>query len=112
MAESFYNAEAEKKAAEAKKEADLKHARDIGDLRKLIELPEGRRFVWNQLARAGVFSPSFTLNSVQTGYNEGARSVGIALLADLMEAKPEAFYQMFREANSEAKSKKQEEANG
>jgi hypothetical protein len=81
----------------------------INDLKKILSTPEGRRAIWNELCRAKVFASSFSLNSVQMAYNEGERSVGIALLADVMEANAPAFYQMFTEANSKEKAAKKEE---
>lgn len=99
------------------KEAEQKFERErklrISDLRKILSTPEGRRFVWSELCRTKVFAPSFSLNSAQTSFNEGERSIGIALLADVMEAKPESFYQSYCEDNSKEKAaQKQEEQDG
>lgn len=99
------------------KEAEEKYQREkklrISDLRKVLSTPEGRRTIWNELVRAKVFAPSFSLNSIQMGFNEGERAVGIALLTDLMEAKPEAFYQMWSEnyANEQSTKKQEEQEN-
>lgn len=110
MKDTFGISPEELKAA---KEAEDKAIRErrlvISDLRKLLSTPEGRRFTWAELSRAKVFAPSFSLNQAQTNYNEGQRSVGIALLEDIMEAKPEAFYQMFVEAKSKEKEAKNKE---
>jgi hypothetical protein len=101
-----------KKQEEAEAKFNRERKLRISDLRKILSTPEGRRFVWNELSRTKVFAPSFSLNSSQTSYNEGERSVGIALLADVMEAKPEAFYQSYCKANSKEKAvKTQEESN-
>jgi len=108
---SYYDEEAQKKQAEIQKLEEQKKLRAINDLRQILKTPEGRRFVWLQLERAGVFRASFTLNTAQTNFNEGARSVGLFLLADLMEAAPQVFYQMQRESASEAKSKQKEQEN-
>ena len=109
MRDEFLDPSEVKKAKEAEDKVVREHKLKINDLRKILSTPEGRRAVWNLLSEAKVFAPSFSLNSVQTAYNEGQRSSGIALLANVMEARPESFYQMFTEANSKDKAAKNQE---
>ena len=89
-------------------ESEAKVNRDeklrLNDMRKVLSTPEGRRQYWHLLSKSGVFTASFSLNSVQTAYNEGMRSVGITVLAEIMTAKPEAFYAMYTEEMSKKKS--------
>ena len=77
------------------------------DLRKILSIPEGRRFYWELLTKAGVFRTSFTGTST-TYFNEGKREIGLQLLAELMEVKPEAFTQMQREYKSLQKEENKE----
>jgi hypothetical protein len=78
--------------------------RELDDIKRILETDFGRRFVWRYLGLAGVFQTSFTGNST-TFFNEGKRDIGLKLLADITEAKPEAYLQMTNEA------KKSEENN-
>jgi len=98
------------------KEDEEKYQREkklrISDLRKILNTPEGRRMVWNELERAKVFADFFSTNALEMARFCGERKVGLSLLADIMEAKPEAFYSMYLEETSKTKSEeKQEEIN-
>lgn len=86
-------------AAEAIAAAEVRHRRhaEIKDFKWLMSRKEGRRFVWRQLDKAGVFRLSFTGNAPQTDFNEGMRNSGLALLADIIEHCPERFNQMLME---------------
>lgn len=85
-------------------ESDRNQKRDQSDLRKLLNLPEGRRFIWKLWSETGVFRASFTLNSNQTAFNEGRRDIGLAILLEVQKAKPDAYAQMQREFTSEINS--------
>lgn len=91
--------------AKLNEEQRKQRERDFGDVRRVLSLPEGRRFIWKQLAEAGIFHASFTANSNQTAFQEGRRDRGLALLQLVNAADPDAFAQMQREYLSEAKSK-------
>lgn len=82
--------------------------REVSDLKKIISIPEGRRFIWRILSDAGIYQTSFTGNST-TFYLEGRRSLGLEVLKDLMKAERTAFAQIqlehFSEANSLNKEK-------
>lgn len=102
----------DEKNAEIRKEQEKLRNREVDDLQKVLKNPEGRRFVWRVLSEAGIFKASFSLNSMQTAFNEGKRDIGIWLMGDVDRAEPGAYAQMQREHYSELKSKqsKQEEA--
>jgi len=90
--------------------------KELDDLKLVLERPEGRRLIWRMLAACGVFRNSFTGNS-QTFYNEGQRNIGLLILKDIMESKPEAFTQMQREfisnkASEQAAEKNKEASHG
>jgi hypothetical protein len=106
--DKFYDTEIEAKNKETKKDYDRRKDREIDDLQKVLKLPEGRRFCYKVLSECGVFKSSFSLNSMQTSFQEGRRDIGIMLLKLLDEAEPQAYSQMLREHFSELKSKKQE----
>lgn len=69
---------------------------ELADLRWLMGQPQGRRFMWRVLERAGVYKTSFTGNSA-TFFNEGKRDMGLWALATVMEACPEQFLSMTQE---------------
>jgi hypothetical protein len=50
------------------------------DLRAVMSIVEGRRFVWGLLEDCGVFAPSFANEPLATSYNEGRRAIGIGLM--------------------------------
>ena len=74
--------------------------KELGDIRKLLSTPEGRRFYWRVLSKCGVFHSSWTGDTNQTLVNEGKREIGIVFLDDLLEASPNVFAQLQREHKS------------
>lgn len=82
--------------------------RELADIKKLLGFPEGRRFIWKTLSKTGIFQSSFTGDNNVTNFKEGQRSVGLWLLAEVFEAKPDAYLQMQQEHRSELISERQE----
>jgi hypothetical protein len=78
----------------------------LSDMRKILSLAEGRRYVWYLLEKCGVYTQSFSLNTLQMAHNEGQRFIGIALLSDVELAKPGTVNQMMSEAMSKKNSAK------
>ena len=70
------------------------------DFRWLMADPRGRRFVWDLLARAGLFRSSLAASPELTAFNEGRRDLGLGVLADLMRLCPEQYARMQAEAMS------------
>jgi hypothetical protein len=70
------------------------------DFRWLMGDARGRRFIWDLLAKAGVFRSSMGLSAELTAFNEGRRDLGLAVLADLMRLCPEQYGRMQAEAIS------------
>lgn len=89
--------------------AEQKRARqkEIDDVKKVLEKPEGRRIFWRLLSKCGIFRNSFNLNSNQTGFNEGQRNIGLDLLNDINEADITAFAKMQNEYLSALNSNKE-----
>lgn len=106
MSDNFYDTEIESKNKETLKEYTRRRDREIDDLKVVLKKPEGRRFVYKMLSECGVFKASFSINSMQTAFQEGRRDIGLALLKSLDEAEPQAYSQMLTEHFSELKSKK------
>jgi len=73
-------------------------ADDIADaIGYVLDRPYGRAFVWGILEQCRVFGASFTGEPLTTAFNEGKRHIGIKLLADVLQAKPDAMAQMQNE---------------
>lgn len=75
----------------------MAHAqREVEDFKWVVSTEQGRRFLWDLLAFAGVYRSSFTGNS-HTFFNEGRRDVGLKVLGMINEHTPEAYVTMLKE---------------
>lgn len=101
--------------------AQDRQARADGDLRELLKLPAGRRFLFGLLDGAcGAMAVSFRHGQPDvTAYLEGRRSVGVELVVECQRVAPADYVQMLSEAFktreadrlvAEAKSKEQSNA--
>lgn len=81
---------------EAKRRA-LVRKQEIADFKWLMADPRGRRIVWRQLAAAGVFQSSFDPTAMTMAFNEGRRSEGLRLLAQIHELCPDLYPIMMKE---------------
>lgn len=69
------------------------------DIKWLMSSKRGRRMVWRQLERAGVFRLSFNTNSMTMAFAEGARNEGLRLLSLIHGNCSELYATMLKEAN-------------
>jgi hypothetical protein len=77
----------------------LRQEQKIDDLKAVMGAPEGRRFVWRLLREAGIYNSSFVGGSPDiTAFKEGARNLGLTLLAEIMTEASESFLTMQKEA--------------
>ncbi len=90
------NASDEEQVKDAKKLARYERKKEINDLRELLQLASGRRFIWRYLSMCGVYRLSYALNA-GIYFSEGQRDIGLKLLADVMESNDEALIMMMRE---------------
>lgn len=98
------------KLSDARKDRDeRKRERKMSDIRHEVKNVEGRRLYWGRMSDAGAFRLSYTGDTNDTFFNEGRRSIGLEMLNDLMEAKPEAFAQMQQEHAAEKKIEENED---
>ena len=90
--------------------AKRKRNRELNDLRIVSMTPEGRRLIWRVLTEGKVFHDGYVHGDggFGTTFNSGRRSVGVWLLAEVMEAKPDLFMQMQKEHASEVKREEME----
>jgi len=95
-----------KKAPDASDEAAVKRLEqkdrdrretELEDLKKLLGVEWGRRLAWRVLERAGIHRTSYTGNSTQTHFNEGARNLGCWFLDEIMIADLDAYLMVLKE---------------
>ena len=87
--------------AKLEERARKRAERDLNDLREVLSTASGLRFVWKRIIDSGFFVQSYTGIASSTDFNEGKRAEGIALVSLVLKARPEAFLQMMRNAESE-----------
>lgn len=94
------------KLSETKQEREKRLAdRNIEDVRALLALPAGRRYLWAKMASGGQFQDAFVQGmSDQTTYNLGKASLAREILNDIMIAEPSKYMQMQQEYASEQAS--------
>jgi hypothetical protein len=93
---SFRVQELDQQELDAARRAKAEQQRDA-DLRHALSTVEGRRFFWRLLEQAGLYSPSYAEKAEATAYNEGRRSIAIALLQEAQRVAPERYLQALRE---------------
>ena len=101
---------------EARKEEDRKAAeqrrkRELNDIRKVLSLPEGRRLIWRMLGLCGMFRTVYIPKDTNATFVEiGKKEIGLGILGDVTDAKPEAYYQMYFEAVNDKKQDDKQES--
>lgn len=86
----------ERAARDIESRQRLVREQQIDDLQKLMALPAGRRFVARLLEMSGTARNSFTGSST-TFYNEGRRSIGVELEAEVKDLAFENYIAMLQE---------------
>lgn len=67
--------------------AAAKQQRELTDLRAVLALPEGRRWLWRVLEQTAAFRASYDPESpIRMAFAEGRRSTGLWLLAEISQA--------------------------
>jgi hypothetical protein len=95
------------KNAELTKEQEKLRLRNEADLKKILSLPEGRRFIWRQIGECHIFRSAFNLNTKLEDFQLGQQDRGLALLNEVNAVDPNMFAQLQREWISEQNSKKE-----
>ena len=85
--------------ADKERRDKLAAAAEIEDFKWLMSSKRGRRIVWRQLERAGVFRLSFNTNAMQMAFAEGNRNEGLRQLAQIHQHCPDRYTQMVTEQN-------------
>lgn len=107
--DNFLDTSSTKKQKALSKAEERRRKQELEDLRKIISIPEGRRYLWRKLGEAGCFRTPFTLNSASTAFNCGSHNFGLRLLDEINAADAYAFSKMQQEHFSALNSKPKEE---
>lgn len=94
------NAADPKQVKQAKDDEELLRDQELSDVQVMLSSKEGRRYMLRLLRRCYIYRTSFTGNS-QTFFNEGMRSVGLKILADITEGSPDLYQTMIKEGQKE-----------
>jgi hypothetical protein len=81
----------------AKLTEKVRRENELADMRAVLATPEGRRVLWRQLSQCGLFE-SITVQSSEIYVRSGRRDAGLALIAEITQADPQAYLLMQREA--------------
>lgn len=80
--------------------------RKRNDLRWVVSTPQGRRFYWELMSTCHPFVDKYVESIGLTNYLKGARSVGLNMYHDLLDADPDSFTRMLNE--NKAKNTREE----
>lgn len=96
-----YNAASRKDIRAAEKSAKALSMEEAEVLVTLLSDIPGRRYVWNQLARAHIFQTSVvSTDPIMIAFLEGERNQGLKLLNDILAHCPHLFLEMIQEHNA------------
>jgi hypothetical protein len=80
------------------KKAELGEESADRDLMWVMSAPQGRRYIWRELGRNGLFLQTYSPNNSDHCFKAGQRNAALALLADLMRVTPDDYLLMQAEA--------------
>jgi hypothetical protein len=96
------NAADPEQVEKAGKKVGLQRENELADLKAVLAMPQGRRFIWRLICHCSVFE-SIWHPSALIHANAGRQDVGHFILVEVNEANEEALFQMMRE-NKEKKN--------
>ena len=75
---------------------------EIEDIKAVMRLEAGRRFMYRLLVRAGVYETSYIPGAAEsnTFFREGKRNIGLWTMTELEESAPGSFLKMMEEAQN------------
>lgn len=96
--------EDEETLAKKQEEHKLQKDQEFADLRKILQLPEGKRFFGRVFELGRIFHTTFVSeNERQTAFNEGSRSFALKLFKDAVQANPAAVKDLMIRINNKFK---------
>lgn len=85
-----------------------KRLAELSDIRELMKLPVGRRFMYRLLADCGVQRSCVGDDEFKTYFYLGMRNVGLRLTNDILDSGEELYLKMLLENRAKSKEKKEE----
>lgn len=70
---------------------------ELNDVRAVMNMESGRRFVSRLLGRARIFETTYAGSTNDTMFAEGGRNIGLFIMSEIDEACPERTIEMMRE---------------
>lgn len=101
MTDYLSEEEREELAANELKRQQLRRENELNDLRLICETEHGRRFIWHLIEQAGVWRTTYTGEALSAAFAEGKRNTGLKVFSDVMEACPDQYLAMAKEASEE-----------
>lgn len=77
---------------------ESRREQEVNDLIALLSCVEGKRFIWRLLSHCGTFE-SIWEPSAKIHYLSGRQDVGHFLMAEIVEARPDALIDMMKESS-------------
>jgi len=84
--------ETKSKAQEKREEQEAKN-----DIIAVMKTPEGRRYVWRLLEKAGVFRTPYRGSTNDTMVRIGNHSIGVEIMTEIIDANAELYLLMQKE---------------
>lgn len=84
------NSASAKSVRERRKKTAFTRRTELDDLREALKTPHVRRLLWRIISRAGVYRQVDIESTNRVLVNEGKRSIGLWLLAELEDVHPGA----------------------
>jgi len=99
VADEPYNAAERRHVKQAAKAAKLVTLQRGQFITNIMSTLPGRAWVCDLLEAAHVFASTYSDIALRTAFGEGERSMGLRILADIMQACPDQYVTMMRERN-------------
>lgn len=100
--------DSKKRKEESNRVEKRKRERELSDLRAILSIPEGRRFIWRILEDARVFASCYDRHNGDMSFYEGKRDLGLMVWRDVIISVPEKYVQMVNEHESDRKREEKE----
>lgn len=94
MSEEPFNAANSKQVKERKRSDKDEERQREADVRAILAIPAGSRYIWHLLEQCRVFQSAPTLDHATVCFSEGQRAIGLKILQDVEAASPNALLTM------------------
>lgn len=95
------NAADSEQVEKASKREKITRRTQLEDLRAVLSTKSGRRFVWRLLEHCRTFESIFSPNDAIMAHGSGSQDVGHFLMAEIVQAQPEALITMMKAKHEE-----------